>query len=85
MHSVHPHTAIQRIRPDLGLPHFKRDRLAHIRNHMSAERYLSSKTHSLISWSGACGESIEESFRIEDVVYAGRSLCESKPLRLVIG
>ena len=83
VHSVHPHTATQRIR--LDLPHFKCERLAHITNHIFAKGYLPSNTRSLVSWKGVCGKHIEENVKVEDVLSWGEGLCESKPLRLVIG
>ncbi|KAF8486167.1 hypothetical protein DFH94DRAFT_711115 [Russula ochroleuca] len=82
VHSVHTHTATQRIR--LDLPHFKCERLAHITNHIFAKGYLPSNTRSLVSWKGACGKHIEESVKVEDVLAWGEGHCESKPLRLVI-
>jgi len=79
----HPHTATQRIR--LDLPHFKCEQLAHLTNHIFAKGYLPSKARSLVSWKGACGKHIEECVKVEDVLASGEGVCESKPLRLVIG
>ena len=79
----HPHTATQRIR--LDLPHLKCERLAHLANHIFEKGYLPGKARSLVSWKGASGKHIEESVKVEDVLSLGEGVCESKPLRLVIG
>jgi hypothetical protein len=83
MDNGHPHTATQRIR--LDLLHLKCERLAHLTNHIFAKGYLPSKARSLVSWKGACGKLIEENVKVEDVLSRGEGVCESKPLRLVIG
>ena len=79
----HPHTATQRIR--LDLPHFKCERLAHLTNHIFVKGYLPCKARSLVSWKGVCGKHIEEGVKVEDVLSWGEGVCESNPLRLVIG
>ena len=83
LHSVHPHTATQRIR--LDLPEFKCERLAHITNYIFAKGYLPSNTRSLVSWKGASGKHIDESAKVDDVLTSGEGLLESKPVCLVIG
>ncbi len=83
LNSVHQVTATQRIR--LDLPTFKCERLAHLTNHIFAKGYLPAKMRSFVSWKGACGKYIEESVKVEDVFSWDEGLCETKPLRLVIG
>ena len=84
LHSVHPHTATQRIRLDLA--EFKCERLAHITNYIFAKGYLPSNTRSLVSWKGASGKHIDESTKVDEVLTTlGEGLLESKPVRLVIG
>jgi len=78
-----PHTATQRIR--LDLLHFKCERLAHLTNHIFAKGYLPCKARSLVFWKGTFGKHIEESMKVEDVLSWGEGVCETKPLRLVIG
>ena len=83
LNSVHQVTATQRIR--LDLPTFKCERLAHLTNHIFAKGYLPAKMRSFVSWKGTCGKYIEESVKVEDVFSWDEGLCETKPLRLVIG
>ena len=80
---AHKVTATQRIR--LDQPNFKCDRLAHLTNHIFAKGYLPAKTRSFVYWKGACGKHIEESVKVEDVFSWDEGLCETKPLRLVVG
>lgn len=83
VHGAHQVTATQRIR--LDQPDFKCERLAHLTNHIFAKKYLPAKMRSFVSWKGACGKHIEECLKVEDVFTWGEGLCETKPLRLVVG
>jgi hypothetical protein len=80
---VHPYTATQRFR--LDSPHFKCERLTHLKVHIFAKGYLPCKARPLVSWKGACGKRVEENAKVEDVLSSGEGLREEKPLRLVIG
>lgn len=83
LHSARQVTATQRIR--LDAPNFKCERLAHLTNHIFAKGYLPAKMRSFVYWKGACGKVIEESIKVEDVFSWDEGLCETKPLRLVVG
>jgi len=81
VHNPNEIAASQRIKLD---GHEKLELIGHLTNYVFKHGYLSPELRSRVYWKGSCGTRLEECARLDDLLFRGDGVTETKGLRLVI-